>query len=84
MSPEAFCYWLHGLFEIGDAKTLDAKQVKIIKDHLDLVFSKVTPDRTSLQAALDATPIVDLLKSPSKSRRPGTARLCRLQPATYC
>lgn len=45
MSPESFCYWLRGCFEIGDLKKLDEKQTQIIKDHLDLVLNKVTPDR---------------------------------------
>jgi len=41
-----FVYWLKGFFEISDAKTLDEKQVQIIKDHLNLVFNKVTPNRS--------------------------------------
>ena len=46
MTPENFTYWLQGFFEISDAKKLDETQVQIIKDHLDLVFNKVTPDRS--------------------------------------
>lgn len=45
MTTEQFTYWLQGFFEISNAKTLDAKQVQIIKDHLNLVFNKQTPDR---------------------------------------
>lgn len=45
MTTEQFTYWLQGFFEISDAKELKAKEVKIIKDHLNLVFNKVTPDR---------------------------------------
>lgn len=45
MTTEQFTYWLQGFFEISDTKTLNAKQVQIIKDHLALVFDKVTPDR---------------------------------------
>lgn len=45
MTPENFTYWIQGFFEISDAKKLDETQVQIIKDHLDLVFNKVTPDR---------------------------------------
>jgi hypothetical protein len=44
MTPENFTYWLQGYFEISGEKTLDAREVQIIKDHLDLVFKKVTPD----------------------------------------
>jgi len=46
MTAERFTYWLKGFFELSDAKTLDEKQVKIVKDHLDLVYNKVTPDRS--------------------------------------
>ena len=45
MSPENFTYWLKGFFEISDAKKIDEKQIDIIKDHLNLVFNKVTPVR---------------------------------------
>lgn len=45
MTPENFTYWLQGFFEISDAKELDETQVQIIKDHLNLVFNKVTPNR---------------------------------------
>jgi hypothetical protein len=43
MSPENFCYWLQGYLEIGDSKDLDSNQLDIVKDHLKLVFNKVTP-----------------------------------------
>jgi hypothetical protein len=33
-----FCYWLQGLFEVANPETLDAKQVDLIKRHLNLVF----------------------------------------------
>jgi hypothetical protein len=45
MSPEQFTYWLRGFFEISDTNNLSEKQVQIIRDHLNLVFNKVTPDR---------------------------------------
>ena len=49
MSPENFAYWIQGWFEIGkiiergDGASLD--ELQEIKNHLDLVFKKVTPDR---------------------------------------
>lgn len=46
MTPENFTYFLQGFLEISNAKKLDENQVQIIKDHLDLVFNKVTPDRS--------------------------------------
>jgi len=45
MSPEQFTYWLKGFFEISDTNNLSEKQVQIIRDHLNLVFNKVTPER---------------------------------------
>lgn len=43
MSPENFCYWLQGYFEIGKEETLTKEQVEEIKNHLHLVFLKLTP-----------------------------------------
>ncbi len=43
MTPEQFTYWLQGFFEITENPTLSPKQIKIIKDHLELVFDKKTP-----------------------------------------
>lgn len=45
MTPENFCYWLQGYFELTESKFFSQLQAKIVKDHLELVFSKVTPDR---------------------------------------
>lgn len=46
MSPENFTYWLRGYFELTNSNCLMPEQIKIINDHLDLVFTKVTPDIT--------------------------------------
>lgn len=43
MTPENFCYWVQGYFEIGNIQSLNSAQVQIVKDHLALVFKKVTP-----------------------------------------
>lgn len=43
MSPESFAYWLNGYFEISDSNNLSPQQVQMIRDHLNLVFKKVTP-----------------------------------------
>lgn len=42
MNANDFCYWLQGFFELTDVKTVDEKQVEVIKEHLSLVFNKVT------------------------------------------
>lgn len=38
MNTIDFCFWLQGYFEISDGKALSEKQVKVIKNHLSLVF----------------------------------------------
>ena len=45
MTPEQFVYWLNGYLEMENPKTLGLKQTKMIKDHLNIVFNKVTPKR---------------------------------------
>lgn len=41
MTPEQFCYWLQGCFEINDSNELTEKQVQVIRNHLNLVFEHV-------------------------------------------
>ena len=39
MTPEQFCFWLQGLFELSpDLKKLSAIQTQMIRDHLHYVF----------------------------------------------
>lgn len=38
MECKDFVYWLQGFFEISEAKELNARQVEIIKNHLNMVF----------------------------------------------
>lgn len=45
MDTSSFCYWLKGFIEIGNPTKLTDLQLTIIKDHLDLVFKKETPNR---------------------------------------
>ncbi len=62
MTPENFCYWLNGLFEISNTDSITDEQVKIIKEHLNLVFNKVTQngfnpgkyDQISLMTPIDS------------------------------
>lgn len=45
MSPESFAYWMQGFVEINNSDEPPTKeQWQIIKDHLRLVFNKVTPN----------------------------------------
>jgi len=46
MSPENFVYWLRGYLEIQDPTSINANQVQIIKDYLQLVFKKETQNYT--------------------------------------
>ncbi len=67
MTPENFCYWLQGLLEIGDPSTLDAHQVEIIKEHLNLVFKKETKTinkSTLSQWLLSDAPVVKKFNIP--------------------
>jgi|SRR5882724_4601951 len=43
MTPENFCYWLQGWLEIQNPARITPEQIKEIQNHLDLVFTKVTP-----------------------------------------
>lgn len=38
MTSREFCYWLQGMFELNGAPSLDERQTKMIKNHLDMVF----------------------------------------------
>jgi hypothetical protein len=44
MNAQDFCYWLHGFTELTRGQTPDPAQWKAIREHLDLVFKKVTPE----------------------------------------
>ena len=43
MTPEQFCYWLQGRVEILPEQSMTPEEIVIVKDHLDLVFNKLTP-----------------------------------------
>lgn len=51
MTPRDFAYWLQGFFEISDAKSLGEKEIAMIKEHLGLVFTKVTGDEAKTLTA---------------------------------
>jgi hypothetical protein len=38
MKAVEFCYWLQGLFEVGEPTSLSEKQTDLIKRHLNMVF----------------------------------------------
>lgn len=39
MTPDNFCYWLQGFFEISEAVELSADQLREIKNHTNLVLA---------------------------------------------
>jgi hypothetical protein len=39
LGAEKFCYWLQGFFEMTKAETMTLEQVKMVKEHLHLVFT---------------------------------------------
>ena len=45
MTPENFCYWLQGYIELENPGKISAEKTQVIKDHLNLVFKKETPNR---------------------------------------
>ena len=48
MTPRDFCYWLQGFFEIADPEEVTFEEVQRIKDHLNLVFEKKTPEAKTI------------------------------------
>jgi hypothetical protein len=44
MTAEQFIYWLQGFLELSENKTINEKQVKIIKDNLASIFKKESTD----------------------------------------
>lgn len=58
MNARDFAFWLNGFFEMSGAHTLSAAQVKMVKEHLALVFqqqaqvttpTKIDPRQNSLK-----------------------------------
>jgi hypothetical protein len=44
MTPENFVYWFQGWLELERPEAITSEQLEVIKNHLQLVFNKVTPD----------------------------------------
>jgi hypothetical protein len=54
MTSRDFAYWLQGLFELSNPKTLDENQTDLIKRHLNLVFKhEIDPSYTDDQKKQD-------------------------------
>jgi hypothetical protein len=61
MEPRDFCYWLKGYLELEKPIWLDTPRLRIVSDHLELVFNKVTPDRTKEASYCGSATAVDEL-----------------------
>ena len=70
MTPENFCFWLNGHFELQERDIpITPRQTKIIQEHLALVFDKVTPDHEKEDMGTTAKPTefdIDDLEEVSK------------------
>lgn len=56
MKSVEFCYWLQGLFELGNPQTLNAEQTDLVKRHLAMVFHhEIDPSygKSQAQSALN-------------------------------
>lgn len=69
MTPENFCYWLQGFMELTNPNVLNENQVKILKEHLSLVFDKVTSD-------IDPNPDWVKAMPPPTNSKPGLVSMC--------
>jgi len=49
MTARDFAYWLQGFFEISDTDDVKPEQIRMIKAHLALVLTKVTPTMEELK-----------------------------------
>lgn len=62
MDSVQFTYWLQGALELGQVQSFNEDQARIIQDHLDLVFDKVTPLRLPKEGRDNTNQLVDTLK----------------------
>lgn len=79
MTSREFCYWLQGLFELSETKSLDEKQTELIRRHLNMVFaheidpSAGTPEHQAKLSALHDglgkldTKVAEIAKRPPSS-----------------
>jgi len=75
MNSTEFTYWLQGFFEMTNAETLTEIQVAMIKDHLGLVFDKVTTTKLS-----DNFTLKKACENTNKHCGSESPSLCGIQP----
>lgn len=74
MESEQFCYWLQGFFELSSSPNMSPQQVQIVKNHLALVFEKVTPE-VEVEDAIEEFDFDNIL---------GVLENTIAKPARYC
>jgi len=66
MTPEAFAYWLRGALELNPEmleKGMTPEQVQTVEDHLNLVLTKVTPDRFEEKTKIDTPDVPGVIRN---------------------
>ena len=70
MTAEQFVYWLQGFMEVANPNTIGESETQVIKDHLQLVFNKQTPDRYPLGVPNVSIPFVQPATPPYEPGKP--------------
>lgn len=70
LTSDQFVFWLQGFFEMTNPRTINEQQTAMIRDHLALVFDKVTPYRGAEMEIAQPNPTVDW---PPKDQQPRPA-----------
>lgn len=60
MTERDFCFWLQGFVELTRGQTPDPAQWKAIREHLELVFKKVTPPVSMPSASPTISPALPI------------------------
>jgi len=63
MNPGEFAYWLQGALELNPnmlKEGMTPEQVQTIQDHLNLVFTKVTPYKSNKEETVKSLTLEDL------------------------
>lgn len=76
MQSRDFCFWLQGYFEIAGETALSKEQVKMIQQHLALVFvHEIDPSIPD--------PTGELQKIHDGDKKPRTVRVTRAEDVRY-
>jgi len=82
MNDREFIYWLQGFLELTKEETLNEEQMQVIRDHIAMVLTKVTPERNIKTNAGKEETTIDIFVDKQKYERydPRTSRKCSPQP----